>query len=242
VAEEAEGFKPEDFGIGKLFTRIQDAVIVGDARDGRIVLWNPGAERLFGYETDEALRMHLHALVPEQFRDAHLAGLERFNRTGQGDLVDSSKVVELPALRKNGSQVDIEFSLSRIGGTNQELTPFILAILRDVSFRKIGEKMRIEEQAAALRRIHGLELQDNLLQGLAVAKLALDVGETERATQALEQTLERARELITTLLEQGPPIEPGQLVRKEAASVNTRGANQEGRHGQSDRRSAERRS
>lgn len=229
MAAEADEFKPEDFGIGKLFSRIQDAVIVGDARDGRIVLWNPGAERLFGYEREEAFKMYLHALVPQEYRDAHLAGLERFNRTGRGDLIDSSKVVELPALRKDGTRIDIEFSLSRIGGTNEQLTPFVMAILRDVSFRKIAEQARIERQAAELRRVHGLELQDNLLQGLAVAKLALDVGEDERAAQALEQTLERARELVSALLEEGPPIEPGHLVRKEAASVRTEGPNQEGR-------------
>jgi len=226
---EAE-FKPEDFGIGKLFTRIQDAVIVGDARDGRIVLWNPGAERLFGYGREEAFNMYLHALVPEEFREAHLAGLERFNRTGRGDLIDSSQIVELPALRKDGARIDIEFSLSRIGGANEHLTPFVMAILRDVSFRKAAEKARIDQQAAEIRRIHGLELQDNLLQGLAVAKLALDVGEVERAAQALEQTLERARELVSALLEEGPPIEPGHLVRKAAASVRTVGPNQEGVH------------
>jgi PAS domain-containing protein len=37
-----------DFGIGRLFGHIRDAVIVGDARTGRIVLWNPAAEALFG--------------------------------------------------------------------------------------------------------------------------------------------------------------------------------------------------
>lgn len=229
MSTSGDRFKPEDFGFGKLFPRIQDAVIVGDSRDGQIVLWNPGAERLFGYTQEEALEQKLHCLVPEEFRDAHLKGIERFNRTGTGELVDSNTVVQLPALRKDGTQVDIEFSLSRIGGRNEEVTPYILAILRDVTFRKEAERLRIEEQAAELRRVHGLELQDNLLQGLAVAKLAIDVGEIHRATQALEQTLERARELVSGLLAQGPPIEPGHLVRSEAASVSTSGANQEGR-------------
>lgn len=221
-----DGFKPEDFGIGKLFTRIQDAVIVGDSRTGEIVLWNPGAEKLFGYSSEEALTQKLHTLVPEEFRAAHLAGLERFNRTGTGELVDSDQVVQLPAVRKDGSRVEIEFSLSRIGGRNEEVTPFILAILRDVTFRKEAEQARIDQQAAELRRVHGLELQDNLLQGLAVAKLALDVGETDRASQALEQTLDQARELVSDLLAQGPPVEPGDLVRSEAASVKTEGPDQ----------------
>lgn len=214
------GFRPEDFGIGKLFTRIQDAVIVGDARSGQIVLWNPAAERLFGYKAEDALNMKIHDLVPEEFREAHLAGLERFNRTGRGELIDSGTIVELPGLREDGTLIDIEFSLSRIGGANEEMTPFVLAILRDVSFRKEAERLRGEQQTAELRRAHGLELQDNIIQGLAIAKLALELGEPERARQALEQALARSQELVSELLSY-EPIEPGRLIRQEAAILGT---------------------
>lgn len=212
------GFRPEDFGIGKLFSRIQDAVIVGDARDGQIVLWNPGAERLFEYETEEALKMKIHDLVPEEFREAHLAGLERFNRTGRGDLIDSGRMVELPAIRKSGQRVEIEFSLSRIGGATEEMTPFVLAILRDVSLRKEAERLRIEQQTAEVRRLHGLHLQDNILQGLAVAKLALELGQPERANQAVERSLAKARELVSELLDQQSSLEPERQTRRETTS------------------------
>ena len=37
----ADSLAPEDFGIGQLFWAIRDAVVVGDAETGRIVLWNP---------------------------------------------------------------------------------------------------------------------------------------------------------------------------------------------------------
>jgi PAS domain-containing protein len=46
--------QPGDFGIGRLFWAIRDAAIVADAATGWVVLWNPAAERLFGYPAAEA--------------------------------------------------------------------------------------------------------------------------------------------------------------------------------------------
>ena len=40
---------PQDLGIGNLFEAVRDAVVVADARTGRIVLWNPAASKIFGY-------------------------------------------------------------------------------------------------------------------------------------------------------------------------------------------------
>jgi PAS domain-containing protein len=42
---------PQDLGMGSLFETIRDAVIVADANTGRMVLWNPAAEKIFGYST-----------------------------------------------------------------------------------------------------------------------------------------------------------------------------------------------
>jgi PAS domain S-box-containing protein len=56
---------PHDLGMGRLFESIRDAVIVADANTGRMVLWNPAAERIFGYSTAEALGMSVERLVPD---------------------------------------------------------------------------------------------------------------------------------------------------------------------------------
>ena len=50
-----ERMRPEDLGIGKLFEKVRDAVVVAEARTQRIVLWNPTATKIFGYSTSEAL-------------------------------------------------------------------------------------------------------------------------------------------------------------------------------------------
>jgi PAS domain-containing protein len=46
------GLEPGDFGIGQLFAVAGDAVVVGDVGNGRVVLWNPAAEAMFGYSPD----------------------------------------------------------------------------------------------------------------------------------------------------------------------------------------------
>ncbi len=76
-----------------------------------------------------------------------------------------------------------------------------------------------EEQ---LRRRKALEINDNVVQGLTVAKYALDAGDYEEARQAIEQTLEAARHIITDLLDEGPEdlrLLAGDLVRLEPATV-----------------------
>src|SRR5436305_9816556 len=51
--------RPQDLGIGLLFERMREGVIVADVQSGRIFLWNPGAEKIFGYAADEAVGLPL---------------------------------------------------------------------------------------------------------------------------------------------------------------------------------------
>jgi PAS domain S-box-containing protein len=76
--------RPQDLGIGRLFERIRDAVIVADAQTQQIVLWNSAAARMFGYSSSEALKLRVEALVPESLRAQHRAGMARYAQTGHG--------------------------------------------------------------------------------------------------------------------------------------------------------------
>ena len=82
------------------------------------------------------------------------------------------------------------------------------------------EQVRAHEEQ--LRRRQALEINDNVVQGLTVAKYALDAGNQEDARRAIESTLAAARHIITELLDEGPDdlrLVAGDLVRLEPATV-----------------------
>ena len=138
-----ERLRPEDLGFGRLFERIRDAVIVADAKTQRIVLWNAAAAKMFGYSASEALKLRVEELVPEPLKAAHRTGITRYAKTGHGRYIDSDAPLDLPAVRKNGQEIRVEFSLSPIRpvhDTDDGEAQFVLAIIRDVTERKRAEE------------------------------------------------------------------------------------------------------
>src|SRR5215472_11791224 len=89
---------PGDLGIGRLFEHVRDAVVVADAADGRIVLWNPAAEAMFGYSAEEAAGLLVEVLIPSHLKHQHRGGMARYSATGRGAIIDAGVVVEVPAL------------------------------------------------------------------------------------------------------------------------------------------------
>jgi PAS domain S-box-containing protein len=81
--------------------------------DGKISFWNPAAERILGYTSEEALGQDLHTLIaPQRYHAAHHAAFPAFIREGEGNAV--GKTLDLEACRKDGVEVPIQLSLSAI--------------------------------------------------------------------------------------------------------------------------------
>jgi PAS domain S-box-containing protein len=106
--------EPRELGIAHLFEAVRDAVVMVDAVTGRIVLWNPAATELFGYDAAEVLGRGAEVLVPERLRAAYHEGLARFARTGHGRYVDSKRTLRVPAVHKSGAEIVVELSLSAL--------------------------------------------------------------------------------------------------------------------------------
>ena len=95
----------------QLVDAIGDAVIVGDA-SGAITLWNPAAERMFGYTEAEALGQSLDMIIPERLRAAPLGRLRQDDGT-PGRRVRHD-VLRVPAVHKDGRALSIAFTVSML--------------------------------------------------------------------------------------------------------------------------------
>jgi PAS domain S-box-containing protein len=118
-----------------------DAIVAAD-KDGIIQFWSPGAERIFGHASGTAIGQSLDIIIPERLRKRHWDGFCHViqggeSRYGQGDLLS------VPAMRKDGAVVSIEFTIvplrDEVGGLIG-----LAAIMRDVSKR--FEEMRALRQ------------------------------------------------------------------------------------------------
>src|SRR5438105_2087401 len=83
--------QPAEFSLGVLFDKGLDAVVVADLASGCIALWNPAAERMFGYSAEEAVGKPIEILMDEGIGSVHRAGLERYRHGGRGLIIDSGK-------------------------------------------------------------------------------------------------------------------------------------------------------
>lgn len=112
-----------------------DAVVTCDVAS-RIVDWNTGAERLFGWSRDEAIGKSLtETVVPEDLRAAHDAGMKRFLATGEGPVL--GRRIEIEAVDRDGRRFPIELAINPIPTPSGML---FSAFLRDISGRIEAER------------------------------------------------------------------------------------------------------
>ncbi|MBU0639702.1 MAG: PAS domain S-box protein [Planctomycetes bacterium] len=119
-----------------------DAIILMDDR-GLISYWNPAAERIFGYTSQEALGQELHIfLAPEQYHEAYRTGFGAFHTKGHGPVV--GQTIEFLAVRKDGTSFPIEVSTSALKINSKW---HAAGIVRDVTERRRAEEeLRLSEE------------------------------------------------------------------------------------------------
>jgi PAS domain S-box-containing protein len=142
---------PADDLSRRIVQQIPEAVIFAD-RHGVIRLWNRGAESIFGYSAEEALGQSLDLIIPERFRARHWDGYRQVMATGVTSY--GRRLLAVPASRKDGQRISIEFSIALLKDEHGAVTG-AAAIVRDVTARWHAER-DLRKRLAALEARPGM--------------------------------------------------------------------------------------
>ena len=129
----------------KIVEAATEAVIFAD-REGRIRLWNRGAELLFGYAAADAVGQRLDIIVPEKFRRAHWEAFDRSVESGRTKHVD--RVLTTRSMHKNGARLYVDLSFGLVKDA-QGTVLGAFAVGRDCTERYLAETNAKARLAAA---------------------------------------------------------------------------------------------
>ena len=169
-----------------------DDAIVSKDLNGKIVSWNPGAERLFGYTADEVVGKSVTRLFPADLVDEECAILKRIRR---GERIEHYETVRR---RKDGSLVDVSLTVSPLRNAAGKLTG-VSKIARDISMRKKAEHDRALALQDEERRRIAQELHDSTAQHLVA--IGLDLMKIRAGAAAGTKTLSILDEIEGSLEE-----------------------------------------
>ena len=181
-----------------------DAMLIVDA-EGTICFANRQVFALFGYAREELLGLPVETLIPQRFRDRHLAH--------RGDYMTHVRVrpmgrnLELYGLRRDASEFPVEISLSPVADNDP---PLVVVAIRDVSERQRVQRELIAARAVAedARNVADLarESADRANQGKSrfLATASHDLRQPLQALALLNGTLRRtvSDPLVTEALAQ----------------------------------------
>ncbi|MCE9547512.1 MAG: MEKHLA domain-containing protein, partial [Planctomycetia bacterium] len=153
-----------------------DDAIISKSLEGRILSWNGGAERLFGYTAAEAIGSPITLIIPPESRDEERTILARLRR---GERIEHYETVRVS---KEGRHINISLTISPIRDTANRIIA-ASKVARDITPRK-----QSEESLTALHKQLATELEDlSRLRGMS-----LRLSTTLELRPILEETLRTA--------------------------------------------------
>lgn len=206
-----------------------DGVLLMDMH-GRVRDWNQAAERIFGWRPEEIVGQPLaDHIIPERLRAAHNQGLKNYLITGSGPVL--GKRLELPALRRDGTEFPVELSINAV--TDAE-PPLFVGFIRDITERRkaelaLREAKELAEKAsqakddflAALSHELRTPLTPVLLSASVLSKDARLPEDVRRTLGMIERHVTLEARLIDDLLDL-TRISRGKLhLRKEMCDLET---------------------
>ena len=150
---------PEEFSAALLLTAVVDSsedAIISQRRDGTIMSWSSGAERLLGWTTAEAVGQNLKMIVPEARREEFASITARLSR---GERISH---LETTRTHKDGSVVQVSLTISPIRASDGRVVGS-LGVVHD-----LAQQQRSEEVRALLAAI--VESTEDAIVSLDIAR------------------------------------------------------------------------
>jgi PAS domain S-box-containing protein len=175
-----------------LFENATEGIILTD-RNGKIILANPSALRIFQYGEEELLGQNIDILLPHKFREGHHKLREGFYKAPANRTMGSGR--DLFALRKTGENFPVEVSLSSYF---QQSTQYVIAFIVDITQRKrieesmLKQQKELEKVTSEVRRMN-IELEAKVGERTVILKEALQRLELSQAE--LNEALNKEKEL-----------------------------------------------
>lgn len=152
-----------------------DAILIVDL-EGKVSFWNPSAERLFGFSSDEILGRSVDMIVPQESLAQHVSTQDRVSTSRKIEQFESQR------LKKNGEVVDVEVSVAPLVDPDTKQLMGQISVLRDMTDYKsrISAEMElqqnkrltqiIQEKLEEERKSIARELHDEMGQNLTAIK------------------------------------------------------------------------
>ena len=175
-----------------LFENATEGIVLTD-QDGKIVIANAAAEKMFGYEPGELMNNPVELLIPKNASDRHMALRNEYYQNPEHRSMGSGR--ELYAQHKNGQDFPVEISLSHYYRGDRR---YVIAFIVDITHRKqieqsmLLQQQQLEKVSSEIKDLNA-ELEMKVEERTQILKKALQ--KLEQSQQELSEALDKEREL-----------------------------------------------
>jgi PAS domain S-box-containing protein len=175
-----------------LFENATEGIILTDST-GKIILVNPAAKKMFGYDKEELINKLIETLIPDKFKHHHHELREGFYNKPSNRVMGQNR--DLNARRKDGSDMPVEVSLSHY---NRDGELFVIAFIVDITRRKeiendmLKQKTELEKITDKIRQLNA-SLELKVEERTLILKEALQ--KLEQSQEELSEALDKERQL-----------------------------------------------
>lgn len=128
-----------------LFTYATEGMLICDHK-GNIIMVNPNAEQMFGYEPNELVGQKIEVLIPERVTQRHVKHREKYNASPKPRPMGVGQ--SLHGQKKDGSEFPVEISLSHFSTTEGI---YVISFIIDITERQLAEQaIRKEKEVAQM--------------------------------------------------------------------------------------------